>query len=272
MNVTRDMLDSLCRIAEAAGREVMEVYHSDFAVWHKKDASPLTEADLRADEVIRNELERIFPGIFILSEESSSVAAAELDQETINTFFLVDPLDGTKQFLKRNGEFTVNIALIHQGKPVAGVVLAPASQELFYAAEGLGAWKRNSTCLNSLKVASFHGDRPLHVIGSRSHGRAALDQWLAALDYESTFIGAGSSLKFCRIAEALADMYPRFCLSSQWDTAAAQCILEQAGGRVCNFSGMRLCYGLEQSILNPFFFAMGDPSLYDLTIAKSFVA
>jgi len=261
MNVTRDVLDSLCRIAEAAGREAMAVYHSDFAVRQKDDASPLTEADLRADKVIRTELERTFPGMFILSEESSSLAATELDQDTTGTFFLVDPLDGTKEFVKRNGEFTVNIALIQQGKPVAGVVLAPALDELFYAAEGLGAWKRTSTCIISLKVAPFGGGRSLHIIGSRSHGSEALNQWLAKLNYEYTFIAAGSALKFCRIAEALADLYPRFGPTSQWDTAAAQCVLEQAGGAVCDFSGASLRYGLDRPILNPYFFAAGDPSL-----------
>lgn len=134
MNFTQQQLQNLCSIAKVAGQEIMAVYDNSGAVWQKEDASPLTEADLRADAVIRKGLEAAFPGTFILSEESCSVGA-----EPDDVFFLVDPLDGTKEFLKRNGEFTVNIALVQQGVPIAGVVYAPVLRELFYAALGLGA-------------------------------------------------------------------------------------------------------------------------------------
>src|SRR5258706_11001814 len=141
MKLTPAQLALLCDIADAAGREVMAVYGGpDVRAWAKEDSSPLTEADMRSDAVIRAGLSRAFPDLFILSEESTSGASA--GQET---YFLVDPLDGTKEFLKRNDEFTVNIALVHRGEPVAGVVLAPALGELYYAARGLGAWKRAGT-------------------------------------------------------------------------------------------------------------------------------
>lgn len=259
MTMNQTELDTLCRIAEAAGREVMAVYRDGGETWHKDDHSPLTEADLRADRVIRQGVEQHFAGVFILSEES--VSAGQRDAER---FFLVDPLDGTKEFLKRNGEFTVNIALIENGEPVAGVVLAPALDELFYAARGLGAWKRDSTGLRPIATAHRSPTDPLRVMGSRSHGADKLNAWLATLKNEHTFVAAGSSLKFCRIAEGQADIYPRFGPTSQWDTAAAQAVLEVAGGAVTDLQGTPLCYGLDRPVLNPEFVAVGHPALLQL--------
>jgi len=253
MKIGSDQLEALCAIADAAGQEVMAVYGRDYQIWSKDDQSPLTEADLRADRVIRQGLEEAFPGIFILSEESSSPGGIRTDP-----FFLVDPLDGTKEFLNRNGEFTVNIALVHGGRTLAGVVLAPALGELFYAAQGLGAWKRDSSGVRSLRVASHDASQPLRVIGSRSHGGDTLAGWLARLPVAHTFVAAGSSLKFCRIAEGQADLYPRLGPTSQWDTAAAQCVLEAAGGVVIDLEGSPLNYGLERPLLNPGFLAAGD--------------
>jgi len=256
MKLTQAQLQSLCAIAQAAGREVMAVYGTDFASWEKDDASPLTQADLRADAVIRAGLESAFPGVFILSEESSSLAAGQQQ-----TFFLVDPLDGTREFLKRNDEFTVNIALVHEGEPVAGVVLAPALGELFYAARGLGGWKNSAGTVTALKLAPVDKSKPLRVIGSRSHGGEALQAWLSSLSGEYSFVGAGSSLKFCRLAEGLADIYPRLGPTSQWDTAAAQAVLQEAGGAVLDPQGQPLRYGLDRPVLNPNFVALGDPAL-----------
>ena len=254
MQCTVENLRTLCDLAEAAGREIMEVYACDFASWSKADASPLTEADLRADAVIRKGLERSFPEVFILSEESTSAGAAQPD-----IFFLVDPLDGTKEFLKRNDEFTVNIALIRQGRPVAGVVFAPALGELYYAAEGVGAWKRTAGGVAPLNVAASEPAAALRVMGSRSHGGDELAGWLTRLGCEHSFVAAGSSLKFCRIAEGQADVYPRHGPTSQWDTAAAQAVLEQAGGAVLDPEGRPLRYGLDRPILNPYFMAVADP-------------
>lgn len=259
MNLTEKQLQCLCQIAEAAGREIMDVYANGGETWQKDDQSPLTEADLRADRVIRAGLEQHFPGVFILSEESLSVGV-----QTASYFFLVDPLDGTKEFLKRNGEFTVNIAKVKDGQPVAGVVLAPALDELFYAARGVGAFKRDSTGTRPIQTTNTAPTDPLRVMSSRSHGGDKLNAWLASLKNEYSFVVAGSSLKFCRIAEGQADVYPRFGPTSRWDTAAAQAVLEVAGGAVTDLQGNALRYGLERPLLNPEFVALGQPALWAL--------
>ena len=253
-------LAHLCALAEAAGREVMAVYGSDFASWAKDDGSPLTQADLRADAVIRAGLQAAFPGVFVLSEESSSAAGSDY-----GTFFLVDPLDGTREFLQRNDEFTVNIALIQDGWPIAGVVLAPALGELFYAAQGLGARQKAAGQLVALHTAQ--SGAALRVIGSRSHATAAQAAWLDRLPGEHSFVAAGSSLKFCRLAEGRADIYPRLGPTCQWDTAAGQAVLEQAGGVVLDAHGQALRYGLDRPILNPHFVALADPRLSYPSIA-----
>lgn len=254
MTLSELQLGTLCRIAEAAGREILAVYEQGGEVWEKADASPLTEADLRADRVIRAGLEQHFPGTFILSEESRSSG-----NSGDAPFFLVDPLDGTKEFIKRNGEFTVNIAWIADGQPAAGVVFAPALDELFYAGVGLGAWKRDKSGLHPIVVSSRAEEQPLRVIGSRSHGGEKLSEWLSSLSSSYSFVAAGSSLKFCRIAEGGADIYPRFGPTSQWDTAAAQCVLEIAGGSVSDLDGEPLRYGLDRPLLNPEFIAAASP-------------
>ena len=257
MTFNQEQLQTLCNIARAAGQEIMAVYDQGGAVWQKDDASPLTEADLRADAVIRKSLEAAFAGLYIWSEESRSAGDAPAE-----VFFLVDPLDGTKEFLKRNGEFTVNIALVQQGVPIAGVVFAPALGELFYAAYGLGAWLQEAGgAPQALQVARWLPNEALRVIGSRSHGADSLTAWLAKLPCEHSFVAAGSSLKFCRIASGQADIYPRFGPTSQWDTAAAQCVLEVAGGAVLNLTGEPLRYGLDSPVLNPHFVAIGDADL-----------
>lgn len=253
MSVSNAELEAICRIAELAGQEIMTVYRDGGKIWEKDDQSPLTEADLRADRLIRQELERHFPGAFILSEESVSAGI-----QNARRFFLVDPLDGTKEFLKRNDEFTVNIALVEDGQPVAGVVFAPALDELFYAARGLGAWKRSGMDVSEIVTSRTGATELLRVMGSRSHGADKLNAWLATLRFEHTFVAAGSSLKFCRIAEGRADVYPRFGPTSQWDTAAAQAVLEVAGGTVTDLQGSPLRYGLDRPVLNPEFVALGQ--------------
>jgi 3'(2'), 5'-bisphosphate nucleotidase len=255
MRIDESQLQALCGIAEAAGREIMAVYATDFPAWSKADDSPLTEADLRADRVIRSGLEAAFPGVYILSEESVSAGPAPA------TFFLVDPLDGTKEFLKRNDEFTVNIALVRDGEPVAGVVQAPALGELFFAARGLGAWKRVGDRTLPIRTTPSRPDHPLRVMGSRSHGGDALAQWLGRLAADHCFVAAGSSLKFCRIAEGQADIYPRLGPTSQWDTAAAQAVLQEAGGAVLDAQGRPLRYGLDRPMLNGHFVALADTAL-----------
>ncbi|MFN7917481.1 MAG: 3'(2'),5'-bisphosphate nucleotidase CysQ [Vicinamibacterales bacterium] len=245
----------LCGIADEAGRAIMSVYAGEVTAWQKADASPLTEADLRADAIIRTGLERHFPGVFILSEESSSG-----EHGNPRTFFLVDPLDGTKEFLKRNGEFTVNIAFVQDGAPVAGVVLAPALDALFYGVRGGPARRRTAEVTTEIRVAPRPAGEPLRVVASRSHGDDSLARWLAQAGAH-TVVPVGSSLKFCRIAEGLADVYPRFGPTSQWDTAAAQAVLEIAGGVVVGVDGAPVRYGLSRPILNPHFIAAASPRL-----------
>lgn len=259
MRLTSPQLQKLCTIARAAGREIMAVYATDFAAQAKADASPLTEADLRADAVIRSGLKAAFPGVFVLSEEAPSEPTGHTE-----TFFLVDPLDGTKEFIKRNGEFTVNIALVHRGQVVAGVVFAPALGELYFAACGVGAFKYSAAGTRALAASMYSSAKPLRVVGSRSHGADALADWLAALPHEHSFVAAGSSLKFCRVASGDADVYPRIGPTCQWDTAAAQCVLEIAGGSVLDWEGSPLRYGLDRPILNTSFLAVGDPALKSL--------
>ena len=259
MRLTHSELEVLCQIAVSAGKEIMDVYNNGGEAWQKSDDTPLTEADLRADAIIRRELEHHFPDIFILSEESSSS-----EQKTHDCFFLVDPLDGTKEFLKRNGEFTVNIALIDRGRPVGGVVYAPALNELFFGAHHIGAWKRDSHKNQAIKTVSSVDHNPLRIMGSRSHGTEKLGLWLNQITRPYIFMEAGSSLKFCRVAEGQADLYPRFGPTSQWDTAAAQAVLEAAGGIVTDLQGQTLSYGLDRAILNPEFFALGQSSLLNL--------
>lgn len=257
--LTPETLQTMCDIADAAGREIMGVYDNGGLKWEKEDKSPLTEADLRADRVIRERLLQYFPGIFVWSEESISEGSRDVKQ-----FFLVDPLDGTKEFLKRNAEFTVNIALIENGQAVAGVVFAPALNEMFYAMKGTGSYKRDKTGLQRIASGMTKNSKALKVIGSRSHGTELLKDWLAELGGPYQFVEAGSSLKFCRIAEGSADIYPRFGPTSQWDTAAAQAVLEVSGGVVTDLHRKPLRYGLTMPVLNPFFVAVAHRELLEL--------
>ena len=257
-------LPLLLQTAAAAAREIMAVYASAFSAHQKDDGSPVTEADLRADCVIRAGLAQHFAGVPVWSEESD---AADGLHATTPRFFLVDPLDGTKEFIKRNGEFTINIALIEHGVPVAAVVQAPALGEVFHAARGVGAFAARADgsgahalrcqpdAATSVPASLPAATAPLRVLGSRSHGLQQLDAWLATLGRPYTLQSVGSSLKFCRIAQGEADVYPRFGPTSQWDTAAGQCVLEAAGGRVCDLQGRSLRYGRDRDVINPDFIA-----------------
>jgi 3'(2'), 5'-bisphosphate nucleotidase len=249
--------EAVIGLAREAGAAIMDVYRQDFDVGHKDDRSPLTQADLASHRIICAGLQRLTPEIPVLSEES-----AQLPWDTRRAwtrYWLVDPLDGTREFVKKNGEFTVNIALIDNHAPVFGVVQTPALDELHWAATDAGAYRRDGD--EDVSLATRRPAlSPLRVAASRSH----LDERTASLlerlgDIES--IGLGSSLKFCRIAEARLDFYPRFGPTSEWDTAAAQVLVECAGGCVIDLEGRPLRYNTKDSLLNPFFLVLGDPSL-----------
>jgi len=230
----------------------MAIYATDFAVRGKSDASPVTEADERAEAVIVQRLQALTPDIPIVAEEA--VAAGQVP-EVGHRFWLVDPLDGTKEFASRNGEFTVNIALIDGGVPVLGVVLAPAIGRLFAGAAGLGAMAEQGGTRRSIRCRSVPPEG-LTVVSSRSHGdAAALDAFLAGRRVAAS-VNAGSSLKLCLLAAGEADLYPRFGRTMEWDIAAGHAVLLAAGGRVTTLQGEPLSYG-KPGFENPHFVAEG---------------
>lgn len=248
------LLPAVADIAEDAGRRIMTIYEAGFEVWRKDDDSPLTAADQAAHHVISQALQQLTPALPILSEEGR---IPDFDQRRLwDCYWLLDPLDGTKEFIKRNGEFTVNIALIVNGAPLLGVVYAPVKQTNWYAAAGLGAFRRQHGQDSAIHVRPLA--QPPVAMVSRSHRDSAVDTLLARLPDAET-LPVGSSLKFCLVAEGSADLYPRFGPTSEWDTAAAQCVVEQAGGVVVTLAFQPLRYNSKPSLLNPDFMVFGDP-------------
>ncbi|MCA9837903.1 MAG: 3'(2'),5'-bisphosphate nucleotidase CysQ [Trueperaceae bacterium] len=246
------MITKIIDIAAEAGKRILEVYESaDFNVDFKADDSPLTRADLASHHFILGALENLSPDIPVLSEESKGIAYSE--RKNWSKFWLVDPLDGTKEFIKRNGEFTVNIALIEEGKPIMGVVHVPVTGLTYWAQQGQGAFKREAGQDTKLTAATTVS-KELKVVASRSHAGAETTAFLEALaqDYKLDVVSKGSSLKLCQVAENSADLYPRLGPTMEWDTAAAQCIVEQAGGEVTTLEATPLRYNKE-NLLNPYF-------------------
>jgi len=251
------LLDSVVRLAHAAGEKILAIYNSDFAIEHKEDRSPLTEADLASHHVIVAGLRGLTPGVPVLSEESSALPYAQ--RSLWQRYWLVDPLDGTKEFIKRNGEFTVNIALIDGGVPVLGVVHVPVSGVTYLACRGHGSFKQEAGREPHLIRVRKLPDGPIMVVGSRSHRGDSLNIFLENLGAHE-MVGMGSSLKLCLVAEGAADIYPRLGPTSEWDTAAAQCVVEQAGGHVTDTDMQPLRYNTKDSLLNPYFLVFGDDS------------
>ncbi|MBC7982361.1 MAG: 3'(2'),5'-bisphosphate nucleotidase CysQ [Candidatus Obscuribacterales bacterium] len=250
-----NIIDAVVAIADRAGDEIMAVYDGPIESSAKADDSPLTQADLKAHALIARELALLTPQLPVLSEEGSDIPFEERAQWA--TYWLVDPLDGTKEFVSRNGEFTVNIALIHDHVPVFGVVGVPAQATTYVGAVSLGARRKSKgsdwVAINAATVTA----NPLRVIGSRSHRGALLDGYLARLGPHE-LLSMGSALKFCVLAEGKADLYPRLGPTSEWDTAAAKAVVEAAGGVVCTLDGERLRYNTKASLLNPHFFVYAD--------------
>ncbi|QNK00336.1 3'(2'),5'-bisphosphate nucleotidase CysQ [Dyella telluris] len=253
------LLQHVAAIARDAGDAILVVYAEDFEVERKQDHSPVTAADLAAQRVITAGLAALDEVLPVISEEAR--AAPWSQRQQWQRYWLVDPLDGTREFIKRNGEFTVNIALIENHQPVLGVVLAPVTGELYVAARGEGAWLQRGVGAAWERISTRGLAEPATVAGSRSHGGSgtALLQQLIGDDYAS--MPLGSSLKFCLVARGDADVYLRRGATSEWDTAAAQSVLEEAGGAVLDLAGIPLHYNRGDSLLNPEFLAVGDVSI-----------
>ena len=261
MTDTSRLHADLIDIVRRAGAEIMKVYATDFDVETKSDSSPVTEADLRAHAVIVDGLQRLSPAYPILSEESSP---PDFDtRRTWSRYWLVDPLDGTKEFVGRNGEFTVNIALIEGHRPVLGVVGVPTQDTVFVGdVVAQEAYKETGHGRERLATRRFAGGG-VTVVASRSHGGDRLERYLDAVAHALGPVArrpVGSSLKLCLLAEGEADFYPRLGPTSEWDIAAAHAVLAAAGGAVWHFGGGPLEYNSKASFLNPDFMAVGDPA------------
>jgi 3'(2'), 5'-bisphosphate nucleotidase len=250
---------AVVELAHTAGAAIMQVYNSaDFSIEHKEDASPLTAADLASHQTIVDGLTLLTPHYPILSEESASIDFAERSQW--QTYWLVDPLDGTREFIKRNDEFSVLIALIHNNRPILGVVYAPALHMTWYASLGSGAYKQMGSA-EAKRISTREPNELITIVGSRSHAGDSLAQFLQHFEHYE-LISMGSILKACLVAEGKADLYPRLGLTSEWDTAAAQIIVEEAGGLMTELNGEPLKYNLKESLLNPYFIVSGNDNYF----------
>ncbi len=247
----QQLTQALCTIAQGAGEEIMQVYATAFEVHDKADQSPVTDADTRAEKFILTELEKLAPSIPVVAEES--FAAGKVPEIEGRDFFLVDPLDGTKEFVNRNGEFTVNIALIHDSQPLAAVVHLPVLHTTYWS-DGQQAWRRKDSNTTSIHCRAPAADG-LVVVASRSHRDAKTDEFLEDFPVKE-LIAAGSSLKLCRVAEGSADLYPRLGRTMEWDIASGHAVLLAAGGTLTQLDGSEFGYG-KPGFDNPFFVARG---------------
>jgi 3'(2'), 5'-bisphosphate nucleotidase len=265
MEINRSLLDQIIELSKSAGDAILEIYNrdADFNTEIKTDDSPVTDADKAAHHVLFDALATIDPDIPVLSEEGNLP-----DFETRSSwhrYWIIDPLDGTKEFIKRNGEFTVNVALIENGVPILGVVHVPVLKVTYAGATHLGALKIDTDGERSIEAskAPVKNEGVVRIVASRSHGSEAVEKCVAKL--EKYFGSAerksmGSSLKLCLVAEGEADIYPRLALTSEWDTAAAQAVVEAAGGVVLDADLKELRYNTKADILNPYFYVLGDTS------------
>ena len=243
------LLKALQLLVHQAGEAIMQVYHTaEFGIETKKDDSPVTKADLDAHYLLIDGLAKLTPNIAIVSEEDPASQAVPQEH---NCYWLIDPLDGTKEFINRNGQFTVNLALIETNIPSFGLVSTPIDQTLYWGGQHLGAWRLRDNTLEQLHIQTCQV--PMRVVASKSHLNEATRNFIASLG-DTTLVQAGSSLKLLRIAEGEADIYPRLAPTCEWDTAAAQAVLEGAGGKVTQVDGSPMEYG-KTDILNPHFVA-----------------
>ena len=253
------LIENIVAISHQAGDKIMEIYQNDFAIYEKSDKSPLTEADLAAHNCIVQGLSRVSQ-LPILSEESAEISWQE--RSTWDTYWLVDPLDGTKEFIKKNGEFTVNIALIKDGVPIFGVVYAPVLDQTYVGVLGQGAFKITAGVKADISPKAWTKGETWKIVGSRSHQSPEIQALLDSLEGETELVAMGSSLKLCLVAEGAAHLYPRLGPTCEWDTGAAQAVVEAAGGKVTiiedaidalKADAAPLRYNQKDSVLNPYF-------------------
>lgn len=255
--------DAVIALADEAAAAILRIYDQGFEVAHKADDSPLTAADLASHHCIVDGLARLTPDIPVLSEESAEDGSADA-RRGWSRLWLVDPLDGTREFIKRNGEFTVNIALIEQGVATFGVIQAPVTGVLWHGSVGRGAFRRDAEGRVEALRTRAPASAPMRVAASRSHRDARTEVFMAKMQAQTgalDTVGVGSSLKFCKVAESAIDVYPRFAPTSEWDTAAGQVIVEAAGGQVLDPQGRPFRYNQRDTLLNGDFIALGDPAL-----------
>ena len=259
--LSKENLLEILNISVDAGEVILNYYNENVDVIYKDDESPLTKADLASHKIITDSIKKITPDIPILSEEEF------IDwkiRKKWKKYWLIDPLDGTKEFIKKNDEFTVNIALIENNRPILGVIYTPALNELFYSIKNFGSYKiLTKKKLNTLKEAkrisiNKKKSNKIKIVGSRSHSNPILDKWVNKNFNEFDILQKGSSLKFCLIAEGSADIYPRFGPTSEWDIAAGHIILEEAGGKLKSIDNKEILYNEKENILNPNFFAYNN--------------
>ncbi len=242
-------IEHIKNIAIKAGNAIMQIYEKDFHIEYKEDNSPLTQADKLSNKIICTELKNLYPTTPIMSEENKQVSYDE--RKDWEYYFCIDPIDGTKEFIKRNGEFTVNIALIHKNTPVLGVVYAPALGDIYWAKKELGAFKNNEKL--PIKV-NKKPEEKLYVVASKSHLSEETQEFIDNLDTkEIVQVSKGSSLKLCMVAEGLADIYPRLAPTMEWDTAAADAIARCAGSMTYHFELNEAILYNKEELLNPWF-------------------
>ena len=259
MNINQESLLKLCNIAIDAGLIINKHYNADIKVSYKYDKSPLTTADLESNNYIIKSILNLYPEIPILSEESLVDWNIRKNWET---YWLIDPLDGTKEFINKNNEFTVNISLIKNNLPYLGIIYAPALGRLYYSKKNEGSYKINSfkriyslSKSSSLKVSTKKPSEQINIVQSRSHSNEKLVSWIKKNIQNYKILKKGSSLKFCDIAEGKADFYPRFGPTSEWDIAAGHMILLEAGGELKTIDDKKILYNLKEDIKNPDFIA-----------------
>ena len=256
----------LLNIAIDSGKEILKIYDNEITVNSKKDKTPITQADINSNNLIISRLKILEPNIPILSEESLIEWES---RKNWDKYWLIDPLDGTKEFISRNGEFTVNISLIENNYPIFGIIYSPVKSLLYYAIKNNGSFKiktnTNLSSLNNFSKININKEKnsTIKIIGSRSHSSKEFKIWIENRFTNFELITIGSSLKFCILAEGEADIYPRLGPTSEWDIAAGHIILEEAGGKLKTIDKKDILYNTKEDILNPYFIAYGNLSKLD---------